>query len=144
MRSRTQINSYPVHPKLVVFPLGLFFGSWISDLIGKATRQRAALGGQLLLHDRRLVGAFCAAIPGLIDRFTVVAFSDHCTHKGGPLTDGVLIGRTVQCPWHGSQFDTHTGRVIAGPAKNKIDVYNIDIRGEVYIQSTRKQQPKAA
>ena len=75
----------------------------------------------------------------------IVAFSDHCTHKGGSLADGVLIGCTVQCPWHGSQFDTHTGRVIAGPAKNKVDIYNIQIRaGEVYIQPPPKRRPKAA
>src|SRR5205085_3004975 len=35
----------------------------------------------------------------------VIAFEDHCTHRGGPLSDGALVGCTVQCPWHGSQFD---------------------------------------
>src|SRR5207253_6685982 len=38
------------------------------------------------------------------------AFSDSCTHKGGPLSDGALVGCTVQCPWHGSQFDVSSGR----------------------------------
>ena len=44
------------------------------------------------------------------------AFQDRCTHRGGPLSDGVLICGTVQCPWHGSQFDVHTGEVKCGPA----------------------------
>jgi nitrite reductase/ring-hydroxylating ferredoxin subunit/uncharacterized membrane protein len=54
------------------------------------------------------------------------AFQDRCTHKGGPLSDGVLICGTVQCPWHGSQFDVHTGEVKCGPAEEKIAVYPID------------------
>jgi nitrite reductase/ring-hydroxylating ferredoxin subunit/uncharacterized membrane protein len=54
------------------------------------------------------------------------AFQDRCTHKGGPLSDGVLICGTVQCPWHGSQFDVHTGEVKCGPADKKIATYPLD------------------
>jgi uncharacterized membrane protein/nitrite reductase/ring-hydroxylating ferredoxin subunit len=65
----------------------------------------------------------------------LVAFSDHCTHRGGPLSDGALVGCTVQCPWHGSNFDVHSGRVVAGPAEQKIKTYQIDIRAnEVYVK----------
>lgn len=64
----------------------------------------------------------------------IVAFSDRCPHKGGPLSDGALVGCTVQCPWHGSQLDCRTGRVIAGPADAPIQVYEIKIlAGEVYL-----------
>jgi nitrite reductase/ring-hydroxylating ferredoxin subunit/uncharacterized membrane protein len=63
------------------------------------------------------------------------AFSDHCTHRGGPLSDGALIACTVQCPWHGSQFDIRTGRVVAGPAQEKIKIYTVEIReSEVYVR----------
>lgn len=63
------------------------------------------------------------------------AYSDHCTHKGGPLSDGALVDCTVQCPWHGSQFDVRTGRVVAGPAQEKITTYDLEIRnGEVYVK----------
>src|ERR1051325_10833932 len=63
------------------------------------------------------------------------AFSDHCTHRGGPLSDGALVGCTVQCPWHGSQFDIHTGRVVAGPAEHKIETFDTEVRGnEVYVK----------
>lgn len=62
------------------------------------------------------------------------AFSDHCTHRGGPLSDGALVGCTVQCPWHGSQFDVRSGRVVSGPAEKKIRIYEVQIRaGEVYL-----------
>jgi len=55
----------------------------------------------------------------------LVAFDDRCTHKGGPLSDGVLACGTVQCPWHGSQFDVHTGEVKAGPAERPIETYEV-------------------
>ena len=54
-----------------------------------------------------------------------VAFDDRCTHRGGSLAGGVIICGTVQCLWHGSQFDAGTGNVKAGPAKNNIAVYRI-------------------
>ncbi len=74
----------------------------------------------------------------------IVAFSDHCTHKGGPLSDGALMGCAVQCPWHGSNFDVHTGRVIAGPAEKKIDVYEVEVRaGEVYVTVKDKKTKKS-
>jgi len=57
------------------------------------------------------------------------AFDDRCTHKGGPLSDGSLVCDTVQCPWHGSQFDVTTGRVVAGPAKEPVATYAVEERG---------------
>jgi nitrite reductase/ring-hydroxylating ferredoxin subunit/uncharacterized membrane protein len=54
------------------------------------------------------------------------AFQDRCTHRGGPLSDGALICGTVQCPWHGSQFDVRTGEVKCGPAEQKIATYEIE------------------
>lgn len=53
------------------------------------------------------------------------AFADGCTHRGGSLAGGVLIDGTVQCLWHGSQFDAETGEVRCGPAKAKIRVYEV-------------------
>ena len=39
---------------------------------------------------------------------------------------------TVQCLWHGSQFDVSTGKVKAGPAKKEIAVYRVnEEEGEV-------------
>ena len=77
----------------------------------------------------------------------IFAFADSCTHRGGPLSDGALIGCTVQCPWHGSQFDLTTGRVVAGPAEEHIKTYPVEIRdGEVYLRDplVKDEKPKAA
>lgn len=56
---------------------------------------------------------------------TYVAFEDRCTHKGGSLAGGSTICGIVQCPWHGSQFDTATGEVKSGPAKDPIKTYTV-------------------
>ena len=54
-----------------------------------------------------------------------VAFDDRCTHRGGSLAGGVMICGTVQCLWHGSQFDVYTGKVGAGPATDPIGTYEV-------------------
>lgn len=42
-----------------------------------------------------------------------------CTHAGGPLDEGELVGkdrRDIKCPWHGSVFSVRTGAALHGPA----------------------------
>lgn len=58
------------------------------------------------------------------------AFDDRCPHRGGSLADGVLMCGTVQCPWHGSQFEVRTGEVRAGPADHGIRSYAVERRGD--------------
>jgi uncharacterized membrane protein/nitrite reductase/ring-hydroxylating ferredoxin subunit len=59
-----------------------------------------------------------------------VAFDDRCTHRGASLADGVMICGTVQCPWHGSQFDCASGAVRAGPAEAAIATYRVEERDD--------------
>lgn len=62
------------------------------------------------------------------------AFEDHCTHRGGSLAGGAMICGTVQCPWHGSQFDVHNGSVKAGPATEGIMTYPLtESEGRIYL-----------
>lgn len=58
-----------------------------------------------------------------------VAFDDFCTHRGASLADGVMICGTVQCPWHGSQFDVRSGAVKAGPAESGIGTHRVEESG---------------
>jgi len=71
----------------------------------------------LHLKNRRIVLARTE------DRY--VAFDDRCTHRGGSLAGGSTICNTVQCPWHGSQFDLTTGEVKSGPAREGIKTYTV-------------------
>jgi nitrite reductase/ring-hydroxylating ferredoxin subunit/uncharacterized membrane protein len=56
-----------------------------------------------------------------------VAFDDHCSHRGGSLAGGMMICGTVQCPWHGSQFDVRTGAVKAGPAEEPVLTHTVRV-----------------
>jgi 3-phenylpropionate/trans-cinnamate dioxygenase ferredoxin subunit len=62
------------------------------------------------------------------------AFSDACTHDGGPLSEGDLEGAIVTCPWHFSRFDIRTGEIIDSPAEEVIVIYEVDVVDDgVYI-----------
>ena len=37
------------------------------------------------------------------------ALNDVCGHRGGPLGEGELDGKTVICPWHGWRYNVTTG-----------------------------------
>lgn len=63
-----------------------------------------------------------------------MAFDDRCTHRGASLADGTLVGCTVACPWHGSQFDVRSGAVVHGPAASGIPTYQVRIAdGSVHL-----------
>jgi uncharacterized membrane protein/nitrite reductase/ring-hydroxylating ferredoxin subunit len=69
-----------------------------------------------------------------------VAFDDRCTHRGGSLAGGVMIGGVVQCPWHGSQFDCRGGTVRAGPAQQPIGSYRVTEREGKVILALEPQE----
>jgi nitrite reductase/ring-hydroxylating ferredoxin subunit/uncharacterized membrane protein len=56
-----------------------------------------------------------------------VAFQDRCPHRGGSLAGGQMMCGTVQCPWHGSQFDVSSGDLRAGPAEEGIAVFQVRV-----------------
>ncbi|BBO99590.1 nitrite reductase small subunit NirD [Sulfuriferula nivalis] len=43
----------------------------------------------------------------------VFALHDKCPHKGGPLSQGIVAGKTVTCPLHGWKIGLETGNVDA-------------------------------
>ena len=59
------------------------------------------------------------------------ATQDECTHQQGPLNEGTLEGTTIECPYHGSQFDVSTGKVLRGPAKEPLKTYRVTVEGEI-------------
>jgi nitrite reductase (NADH) small subunit len=43
----------------------------------------------------------------------VFALHDKCPHKGGPLSQGIVAGKTVTCPLHGWKIGLETGNAEA-------------------------------
>jgi 3-phenylpropionate/trans-cinnamate dioxygenase ferredoxin subunit len=44
------------------------------------------------------------------------AIEDVCTHDGGILTGGPIIGDCIVCPRHGAKFSIRTGEALSAPA----------------------------
>jgi nitrite reductase/ring-hydroxylating ferredoxin subunit/uncharacterized membrane protein len=86
-------------------------------VVGKADELEVNQMKLLHINDRRLVLARTEA--------GYIVFDDRCPHRGGSLAGGVMIAGTVQCPWHGSQFDCRTGSIKAGPAEQPIRTYPV-------------------
>jgi len=55
----------------------------------------------------------------------VCALAEHCSHLGGPLSEGTLRDGSIVCPWHGSEFALEDGHVINGPATNPQPAFDV-------------------
>lgn len=70
------------------------------------------------IDDIPLRGARCFKTPeGKIAVFRtaddqVFAIEDHCPHKGGPLSQGIVHGTSVTCPLHNWVISLETGRAL--------------------------------
>lgn len=58
------------------------------------------------------------------------AIDDACTHTRCSLAKGTLVGTTVTCTCHGSQFDVTTGAVLRGPAHRPERSRRVQVEGE--------------
>jgi nitrite reductase/ring-hydroxylating ferredoxin subunit len=71
------------------------------------------------LRDGAMRAVEVDGVPVLLSRSEsgeVCVIAETCTHMGAPLAGGEREGDVVTCPWHGSQFDLCSGKVLRGPA----------------------------
>ena len=63
------------------------------------------------------------------------AIDDTCTHRGGPLSEGAVIGEEVECPWHGARFNLKTGAHLCPPAAKGVATFRTRVvGGEVQVE----------
>lgn len=58
------------------------------------------------------------------------AIENLCSHDGGELSDGEVIGAEIICPRHGSRFCLKTGTALSAPAFEDIDTYSVRVVGD--------------
>ncbi len=58
------------------------------------------------------------------------AVHDECTHETYPLSEGTLEGHSLTCMLHGACFDVRTGAVLALPAYDALETFDVQVDGE--------------
>lgn len=63
----------------------------------------------------------------------IFAVHDRCPHRGGPLSQGLVAGKTVTCPMHSWKIDLQTGEAVA-PDKGCTKSFRVKVEGgQVYL-----------
>ena len=60
----------------------------------------------------------------------IYAFGNGCTHRGGPLGEGLLEGDEVECPFHQGRFNVKTGEAVQEPPTEPVATYEVQVEGD--------------
>jgi nitrite reductase (NADH) small subunit len=64
------------------------------------------------------------------------AISNRCAHEGGPLSEGVLEGHIVTCPWHGWKYSVIDGKA-PHEGGDSVSSYETKVIGDwIYVSSS--------
>jgi len=72
---------------------------------------------------------------------TIFAIDAKCSHYGGPLAEGLVVGDIIRCPWHHACFDLHTGEASCPPALTPLAVWQVERHGD-RLMVRHKREPQ--
>ncbi|RDV37920.1 pyridine nucleotide-disulfide oxidoreductase [Bradymonadaceae bacterium TMQ3] len=72
----------------------------------------------------------------------VFAIGARCSHYGGPLEKGLVVGDSIHCPWHHGAFSLRTGASISAPALRGTGCYPVTLSGGTVRVGPRKDTPR--
>ncbi len=71
----------------------------------------------------------------------ISALSDICTHQHFSMSVGDLLeDGTLQCAWHGAQYDCRTGEVKQVPATAPLPVFQVRLDGDTILVGPRSER----
>jgi len=72
------------------------------------------------------------------------AVAASCTHYGGALAEGLVVGDAVHCPLHHARFDLHTGEALQAPAIDPIACWRVEQReGRAFVRERVVAPPRS-
>ncbi|MEM6663877.1 MAG: nitrite reductase small subunit NirD [Pseudomonadota bacterium] len=72
---------------------------------------------------------------------SVFAIDDTCPHKKGPLSEGIVHGKSVTCPLHNWVISLETGQV-AAPDEGKVRTYPTRVQdGRILVNAAAMTGP---
>ena len=99
----------------------------------------AGIGEEALGANATLLGHAAGEAVLLVRRGgDVLAVGATCTHYGGPLAEGAVVGDTIRCPWHHGCFNLRTGTAERGPALNALPCFSVARDGSRIRVGARK------
>ena len=65
----------------------------------------------------------------------IFALAETCSHFSGPLSEGKLVGDSIECPYHASRFALNDGHVTNGPAVHRQPCLEVRVRsGQIEVR----------
>lgn len=70
------------------------------------------------------------------------AIGSSCTHYGGALAQGLIVGDEVRCPLHHACFSLRTGEALRAPAFDAVPCWRVERAGDRVVVLEKRDIPK--